>query len=109
MQYVYVVDGENTVKIRPVELGPIADNLRIVRKGVTLGDRIIVGGLQRVRPDAVVQAEEEPIAKAEADGAGQGGGTPGPGSGGGSDGGGEKPSDAGGPSTSTDDSDKGAK
>lgn len=109
VQYVYVVDGENKVKIRPVELGPIADNLRVVRKGVTLDDRIIVGGLQRVRPDAVVQAEEEPIAKAEADGAGLGGVSTAPGSGGGSGAVGEKPSDAGGPSTSTNDPDKGAK
>jgi len=109
VQYIYVVDAENKVKLRPVELGPIADNLRIVRKGVSLEDRIIVGGLQRVRPDAVVQAEEEPIAKAEADGAGLGGVSNAPGSGGGSDAGGEKPSDAGAPSTSTNDSDKGAK
>ncbi len=101
VQYVYVVDGENKVKLRPVELGPIADNLRVVRKGVALEDRIIVGGLQRVRPDTVVQAEEEPIEKAEADGAGLGGVSNAPGSGGGTDTGGEKPSDAGGPSTST--------
>lgn len=73
VQFVYIVDGENKVKLRKVELGPIVENLRVVRSGVNSGDRIIVSGLQRVRPDAVVEATDEPIDQASADGAGIGG------------------------------------
>lgn len=72
VQFVYVVDAENKVKLRPVELGPMAENLRIVRSGLSLDDRIIVSGIQRVRPDAKVQPEEESLDKAIKDGAGQG-------------------------------------
>jgi multidrug efflux system membrane fusion protein len=72
VQFVYVVDAENKVKQRPVELGPMAEDLRIVRSGLTLDDRIIVSGIQRVRPDATVQPEEEPLDKAVKDGAGEG-------------------------------------
>ena len=32
-----------------VETGPIIDGLRVVRKGLTADDKIIVKGLQRVR------------------------------------------------------------
>lgn len=82
VQFVYVVDSENKVKLRPVELGPMADNLRIVRKGLTLDDRVIVSGIQRVRPEATVQAEEESINKAVDDGAGLGAVATTPGAGG---------------------------
>lgn len=82
VQFVYVVDADNKVKLRPVELGPMAENLRIVRSGLTLDDRIIVSGIQRVRPEATVQAEEESVDKAIDDGAGLGTVTTTPGAGG---------------------------
>lgn len=46
---VMVVGADNKVAIRIVETGPIIDGLRVVRKGLTGDDRIIVKGLQRVR------------------------------------------------------------
>jgi membrane fusion protein, multidrug efflux system len=58
-KYVLVVDGENTVSYRPVELGGAIDGLRIVDKGLNPGDRVIVSGLQRVRPGAVVDPQDE--------------------------------------------------
>ncbi|MFA9218820.1 MAG: efflux transporter periplasmic adaptor subunit, partial [Sphingomonadaceae bacterium] len=39
---------------RPVILGPQAEGLRVVREGLKPGERIIVNGLQRVRPGAPV-------------------------------------------------------
>jgi membrane fusion protein, multidrug efflux system len=58
-KYVLVVDGANTVTYRPVELGGAIDGLRIVEKGLNPGDRVIVSGLQRVRPGAVVDPQDE--------------------------------------------------
>jgi membrane fusion protein, multidrug efflux system len=56
-KFVYVVGGDNKVEYRPVTLGPIVDGLRIVQSGLNPGDKIIVNGLQRVRPGAVVAPE----------------------------------------------------
>ncbi len=56
-KYVMVVNDENKAEYREVTLGAIADGLRIVTKGLNAGDRIIVSGLQRVRPGALVKPE----------------------------------------------------
>jgi multidrug efflux system membrane fusion protein len=49
-KFVFVVDAQNTVHYRAVELGPLVDGLRVVRSGLHEGDVIVVNGLQRVRP-----------------------------------------------------------
>ena len=56
-RFVLVVDAGNTVQYRAVTLGPLFDGLRIVKSGVAEGDRVIVNGLQRVRPGMKVQAQ----------------------------------------------------
>jgi membrane fusion protein (multidrug efflux system) len=53
--FVLIVDAENTVVRRDVELGPRRDDLVRVRRGVEAGDRVIVRGLQQVRPGMQVQ------------------------------------------------------
>lgn len=58
-KFVFVVDGENKVGYRQVELGSAVDGLRIVEKGLNPGDRIVVNGLQRIRPGAVVAPQDE--------------------------------------------------
>jgi RND family efflux transporter MFP subunit len=52
---VYVVDNENKVVTRPVSLGKIHSGLREVTEGLKAGDRVIVNGLQQVRPGLVVE------------------------------------------------------
>jgi RND family efflux transporter MFP subunit len=52
---VYVVDKANTVTPRPVELGPVIGNLRVIRSGIGPGDRVIIGGIQRAFPGQKVQ------------------------------------------------------
>jgi RND family efflux transporter MFP subunit len=47
---VYLVDDAGTVIARPVVLGPLTGNLRVVRSGIGPNDRIIISGLQRARP-----------------------------------------------------------
>jgi multidrug efflux system membrane fusion protein len=47
------------VDYRPVRLGTTVDGMRIVEDGLAAGDRIVVSGLQRIRPGAAVVPEEE--------------------------------------------------
>ena len=56
-KFVYVVNAENKVEYRPVKLGPTADGLRVVREGLKPGEKIVVNGLQRVRPGAPVNPQ----------------------------------------------------
>lgn len=53
----YVVDGEGTVAVRPVELGPRLGNLRVIRSGIGPQDRVIIEGLQRAMPGQKVQPQ----------------------------------------------------
>jgi multidrug efflux system membrane fusion protein len=53
-KYVLVVDDQNVAQYRGVETGPLVDDLRVVTKGLKAGDRVIVNGLQRVRPGVPV-------------------------------------------------------
>ncbi len=56
-KFVLVVGEDNKAEYRQVTLGPSAAGLRVVRSGLQPGERIVVNGLQRVRPGAVVQPQ----------------------------------------------------
>jgi RND family efflux transporter MFP subunit len=56
-RFVWVVDANGKVEHREVKLGPLNGGLRVVREGLSASDRVIVRGLQRVRPGAQVAAE----------------------------------------------------
>jgi membrane fusion protein, multidrug efflux system len=60
-KFVVVVNGDGKAEYRPVKLGPVVDGLRVVRDGVKPGEKIIVNGLQRVRPGAPVTAQLVPM------------------------------------------------
>ncbi len=51
---VYVVDAKGVVAAKAVQLGPLVDNLRVVRGGLSGSDRVVVSGVQRARPGATV-------------------------------------------------------
>lgn len=53
-RYVLVVDDDDTITWREVELGRIVDGLRVVRRGLESGERIVVNGLHRVRSGMTV-------------------------------------------------------
>jgi multidrug efflux system membrane fusion protein len=55
----YVVGKDNKVEYRPVKLGGVVEGMRLVDRGLTAGDRIIVKGIQRVRPGIDVVPQEE--------------------------------------------------
>jgi len=63
---VYVVAKDGTVGAKPVQLGPIANGLRVVRTGLTPDDRVIINGLQRARPGQKVTAQNGTIKAEEA-------------------------------------------
>ena len=65
-KYVYVVDKDGKAEYRGVKLGPTNDGLRIVRDGLKPGERIVVNGLQRVRPGAPIAAQTVPMVAATA-------------------------------------------
>jgi RND family efflux transporter MFP subunit len=76
----YVVDGKNKVDPRAVRLGAIHDGLRVIEDGLKPGERVIVVGLQQVRPGAVVEPKlvDMPVSPLRRRGAvGVGAGAPG--------------------------------
>ena len=52
---VYVVDERHRVASRPVRLGALHDGLREITDGLKPGERVIVNGLQQVRPGMTVE------------------------------------------------------
>ena len=61
--YVMVVDGNNHVHMRMVSLGQTVGSSWLVTKGVNVGEKVIVEGLQKVRPDAEVKPYEANLAE----------------------------------------------
>jgi membrane fusion protein, multidrug efflux system len=53
-KFVLVVDADNKAAYREVALGAFVDGLRVVTSGLQAGERIVVNGLQRVRPGMLV-------------------------------------------------------
>jgi RND family efflux transporter MFP subunit len=51
----YVVDRDDKVVSRPVQVGALHDGLREITDGLKPGERVIVSGLQQVRPGAAVE------------------------------------------------------
>jgi multidrug efflux system membrane fusion protein len=54
IKYVWVVKTDNSVQRRTLELGPMHQDLRIVRSGLTADERIITSGTQFIRPGMTV-------------------------------------------------------
>jgi len=60
-KFVWVVGSDDRAEYRRVELGARHEGLRAVRAGLTQEDRVIVAGVQRVRPGEPVSPEEREI------------------------------------------------
>jgi multidrug efflux system membrane fusion protein len=60
-KFVLVVDQGNHVVYRDVSVGGMQGNLRVVKDGLKAGDRIVVNGIQRVRPGDTVRAHVVPM------------------------------------------------
>jgi RND family efflux transporter MFP subunit len=66
-KFVYVIDDKNEVARRTVTLGPKREGLRVIDSGLEATDRVIIDGLVRVRPGAVVEPKEGQIVPEKAD------------------------------------------
>jgi RND family efflux transporter MFP subunit len=68
-RYVLVVNGDNVVEQRKVQIGPLDGGLRIIESGLKGDDRIVVAGLLRAIPgqkvDPQLQKIETPPASAK--------------------------------------------
>jgi multidrug efflux system membrane fusion protein len=65
-RFVWVVGPDNKAIWREVTLGGTANGQRIVTAGLEPGERIVVNGVQRVRPGApLAPKEEQPTATAQ--------------------------------------------
>jgi multidrug efflux system membrane fusion protein len=53
-KFVLVVGGDDKAEWREVKLGATADGLRVVTEGLGAGERVVVNGLQKVRPGALL-------------------------------------------------------
>lgn len=60
-KFVFVVSKDNKAEYREVKLGALVDGLRVVRSGLKPGEKIVVNGLQRVQPGAVIAPQLVPM------------------------------------------------
>ncbi|WP_443191144.1 efflux RND transporter periplasmic adaptor subunit [Pseudomonas indica] len=58
--FVYVVDEQGVARVRQVSTGRTANGRWVIESGVDAGDRVIVEGLPKVRPDTPVKIAEPP-------------------------------------------------
>jgi membrane fusion protein (multidrug efflux system) len=71
-EYVYVVGADNKAEQRRIKLGQSTSTIAAVTTGIAVGDKVIVEGLQKVRPNqpvapgpasALIQASMRPSAE----------------------------------------------
>lgn len=58
-KYVLTLSASNTVTYTAVKLGPAVDGKRIIRSGLSSGDKIIVNGMERIRPGMPVTPQDQ--------------------------------------------------
>lgn len=60
-KFVFVVSKDQRVQYRQVEIGDLHEGKRIVLQGLASGEEIVVNGIQRVRPNDKVQAQQASV------------------------------------------------
>ncbi|HEX3315176.1 MAG TPA: efflux RND transporter periplasmic adaptor subunit [Gemmataceae bacterium] len=60
-KYVLVVGDKDVVEQKSIKIGPVMDGLRVIESGLTDSDRVIINGLQRVRPGLTVKPVVGPM------------------------------------------------
>ncbi len=55
--FVYVVNAQDEVEYRKVSVGLLEEGLHVIDAGLQADERVIVSGVQRVRPGIKVQVE----------------------------------------------------
>jgi RND family efflux transporter MFP subunit len=57
-KFVYVVNEQNEVEYRRVQVGSVFDGLRVITEGLSKDERVIISGLQRARAGLVVEPRQ---------------------------------------------------
>jgi RND family efflux transporter MFP subunit len=63
-RYVLIVNKDNVVEQRKVEPGQLIGELRVIEKGLTKDDRVVIGGIMRAIPGQKVEPELRTLAAA---------------------------------------------
>lgn len=66
-RFVYVVGDDNIPVRRVVELGPMDNGLRVIRKGLQPDDWVLLRGAQRVRPGMKINPRRTPLTVSNAE------------------------------------------
>lgn len=64
---VYLVGKDGKTLARAVEIGPMVEGLRVIRSGISPGDKVIIEGLAQMRPGMAVTVHEGKIKPRAAD------------------------------------------
>jgi RND family efflux transporter MFP subunit len=64
-RYVLVVNKDNVVEQRKVDVGPVVGALRVIDAGLSKDDRVVIGGIMRAIPGQKVDAEVKSLAAAQ--------------------------------------------
>ncbi|WP_431280990.1 efflux RND transporter periplasmic adaptor subunit [Humitalea sp. 24SJ18S-53] len=57
-RYLLVVNAQNTVEQRTVEIGPRVGTLRVIESGLQPDDKVVIAGIQRAIPGHAVEPEQ---------------------------------------------------
>jgi RND family efflux transporter MFP subunit len=63
-RYVLIVNKDNVVEQRKVEPGQLVGEVRVIEKGLTKDDRVVIGGIMRAIPGQKVEPELRTLAAA---------------------------------------------
>jgi multidrug efflux system membrane fusion protein len=72
-RYVFVIGEGNVVSTRPVDIGILVGGRRVIEKGLSLSERVVVTGLQRLKKNAAV--DPRPLEAVSDSGSNTGSGT----------------------------------
>jgi multidrug efflux system membrane fusion protein len=57
--FVYVVGNDNKVEFRHITAGSSYGESRVIEKGVKVGEKVVVNGLQKIKPGVTVKTETQ--------------------------------------------------
>jgi multidrug efflux system membrane fusion protein len=64
--FVYLINADSTVTVKPIDLGPSSGERVAVRSGLSPGDRVVIDGADKLRNGAKVVVRDSPPATASA-------------------------------------------
>lgn len=65
-RYLLVVNGDNVVEQRKVQIGPVDNGLRVIEGGLKAEDRVVIAGLLRVIPGQKIDPQVTKIEQSQA-------------------------------------------